>query len=54
MVQQPDDYFKAPDVIGESGGDPRRHAQRSMVVVYCELIGRAGPPSFAGNHIDFR
>ncbi len=38
MVQQPDDCFKTPDVIVDSGGDPRRHAQRSMVVVYCELI----------------
>jgi hypothetical protein len=37
-VQQPDDCFKAPDVIGDSGGDPRRHVQRSMVKVYCEDV----------------
>ena len=38
MVQQPDDCFKTPDVTVDSGGDPRRQAQRSMLVVYCELI----------------
>ncbi len=30
VVQPPYHCFKAPDVIGNSGGDPRRHAQRSI------------------------
>jgi hypothetical protein len=38
VVQPPYDCFKAPDVVGDSEGDPRRHAQPSIVVVYCEDV----------------
>jgi hypothetical protein len=36
-------WLQGPEAIGDSGGDPRRHAPRLMVVVHCERIWRAGP-----------